>query len=112
MFTINQKRFSFLKKKFTTFFTNGVNRPGVNRPVRKMVLERIVPGGTGFGANCPVTFLIRHKMSSESHLLKKSICNETKTWVINISKSLYILYFSDFKSHFDLITLQIKHAIR
>ena len=37
------------------FFTNGANRPGVNRPVRKMVLERIVPGGTGFGANRPVT---------------------------------------------------------
>ena len=28
----------------------------MNRPVRKMVLERIVPGGTGFGANRPVTF--------------------------------------------------------
>ena len=29
----------------------------MNRPVRKMVLERIVPGGTGFGANRPVTQL-------------------------------------------------------
>ena len=55
MFTIHQKRFSFLKKYFISFFTNGANRPGVNRPVRKMVLERIVPGGTGFGANRPVT---------------------------------------------------------
>ena len=55
MFTIHQKRFSFLKKKFISFFTNGANRPGVNRPVRKMVLERIVPGGTGFGANRPIT---------------------------------------------------------
>ena len=55
MFTIHQKRFSFLKKTFISFFTNGANRPGVNRPVRKMVLERIVPGGTGFGANRPVT---------------------------------------------------------
>ena len=27
----------------------------MNRPVRKMVLERIVPGGTGFGLNRPVT---------------------------------------------------------
>ena len=48
MLTVHQKRFSF-------FFTNGANRPGVNRPVRKMVFERIVPGGTGFGANRPVT---------------------------------------------------------
>ena len=58
MFTIqliHQKRFSFLKKTFISFFTNGANRPGVNRPVRKMALERIVPGGTGFGANRPVT---------------------------------------------------------
>ena len=55
MFTIHQKRFSFLKKAFISFFTNEANRPGVNRPVRKMVLERIVPGGTGFGANRPVT---------------------------------------------------------
>ena len=55
MFTIHQKRFSFLKKAFISFYTNGANRPGVNRPVRKMVLERIVPGGTGFGANRPVT---------------------------------------------------------
>ena len=55
MFTIHQKRFSFLKNSFISFFTNGANRPGVNRPVRKMVLERIVPGGTGFGANRPVT---------------------------------------------------------
>ena len=54
MFTIHQKRFSFLKKTFISFFTNGANRPGVNCPVRKMVLERIVPGGTGFGANRPV----------------------------------------------------------
>ena len=52
---IHQKRFSFLNKTFISIFTNGANRPGVNRPVRKMVLERIVPGGTGFGANCPVT---------------------------------------------------------
>ena len=29
----------------------------MNRPVRKMVLERFVPGGTGFGANRPVTVL-------------------------------------------------------
>ena len=57
MFTINQKRFSFLKKAFISFFTNGANRPGVNRPVRKMVFERIVPGGTGFGANHPVTII-------------------------------------------------------
>ena len=55
MFAIHQKQFSFLKKYFISFFTNGANRPGVNRPVRKMVLERIVPGGTGFGANRPVT---------------------------------------------------------
>ena len=27
----------------------------MNRPVRKMGLERTVPGGTGFGANRPVT---------------------------------------------------------
>ena len=47
--------FISLKKTFISFFTNGANRPGVNRPVRKMVLERIVPGGTGFGANRPVT---------------------------------------------------------
>ena len=53
MFTIHQKRFSFLKKTLISFFTNGANRPGVNRPVRKMVLERTVPGGTGFGANRP-----------------------------------------------------------
>ena len=46
---------TFLKITFISFFTNGANRPGVNRPVRKMVLERIVPGGTGFGANRPVT---------------------------------------------------------
>ena len=26
----------------------------MNRPLRKMGLERIVPGGTGFGANRPV----------------------------------------------------------
>ena len=58
MFTIHQKRFSFLKQTFIAFFTNGANRPGVNRPVRKMVLERIVPGGTGFGANRPVTIII------------------------------------------------------
>ena len=37
------------------WFTNGANCPGVIRPVRKMVLERIVPGGTGFGVNRPVT---------------------------------------------------------
>ena len=55
MFTIHQKRFSFLKKSFISFFTNGANRPRVNRPVRKIALERIVPGGTGFGANRPVT---------------------------------------------------------
>ena len=42
-------------KNFYFIFKNGANRPGVNRPVRKMVLERIVPGGTGFGANRPVT---------------------------------------------------------
>ena len=54
LFIIHQKRFSFLKKTFISFFTNGANRPGVNRPVRKMVLEGIVPGGTGFGANRPV----------------------------------------------------------
>ena len=47
--------FHFLKYLLFHFFTNGANRPGVNRPVRKMVLERIVPGGTGFGANRPVT---------------------------------------------------------
>ena len=29
--------------------------PGVNRPVRKNDFERIVPGGTGFCANRPVT---------------------------------------------------------
>ena len=29
----------------------------MNRPVRKMVLERIVPGGIGFGANRPVTLV-------------------------------------------------------
>ena len=57
MFTIHQKRFSFLKKTFISFFTDGANRPGVNRPVRKMGLERIVPGGTGFGANRPVTLI-------------------------------------------------------
>ena len=57
MFTIHQKRFSVLKKTFISFFTNGANRPGVNRPVRKMVLERIVPGGTGFGANRPLTHI-------------------------------------------------------
>ena len=55
MFTIHQKRFSFLKKTFISIFTNRANRPGVKHPVRKMVLERIVPGGTGFGANRPVT---------------------------------------------------------
>ena len=44
-----------LKKNLISVFTNGANRPGVNRPVRKMVLERIAPGGTGFGANRPVT---------------------------------------------------------
>ena len=55
MFTIYQKQFSFHKTKFASLFTNGANRPGVNRPVRKMLLGRIVPGGTGFGANRPVT---------------------------------------------------------
>ena len=55
MFTIHQKRFSSLKTNLISFFTNGANRPGVNRPLRKMVLERIVPGGTGFRANRPVT---------------------------------------------------------
>ena len=58
MFTIFKTIFIPIKKKkntFISFFTNGANRPGVNRPVRKMVLERIVPGGTGFGANRPVT---------------------------------------------------------
>ena len=61
MFTIHQKRFSFLKHTFISFFTNGANRPGVNRPVRKMVLERIVPGGTGFGANRPITDEMSHQ---------------------------------------------------
>ena len=42
---------------FVSHFTSGANRPGVNRPVRKMVLERTVPGGTGFGGNRPVTIL-------------------------------------------------------
>ena len=55
MFTIHKKRFLFLKTNLISFFINGANRPGVNRPVRKMVMERIVPGGTGFGANRPVT---------------------------------------------------------
>ena len=55
MLTIHKKRFAFLKNTFISFFTNGANRPGVNRPVRKIVLERIVPGGTGFGVNRPVT---------------------------------------------------------
>ena len=57
MLTIHQKRFSFLKNTLISFFTNGAKRPGVNRPVRNMVLERIVPGGTGFGANRPVTVI-------------------------------------------------------
>ena len=65
MLTIHQKRFSFLKKTFISFFTNEANRPGVNRPVRKMVLERIVPGGTGFGANRPVT------LDKEGHSYRK-----------------------------------------
>ena len=42
-------------KNFCFTFTNGANCPGVNSPVRKMVLEQTVPGGTGFGVNCPVT---------------------------------------------------------
>ena len=67
MFTIHQKDFHFLKKAFISIFTNGANRPGVNRPVRKMVLERIVPGGTGFGANRPVTMTLpsQHKSASD-----------------------------------------------
>ena len=73
MFTIHQKRFSFLKKTFISFFTNGANRPGVNRPVRKMVLERIVPGGTGFGANRPVTIrnIIRYVFVCPGSCLSK-----------------------------------------
>ena len=72
MFTIHQKRFSFLKKAFISFFTNGANRPGVNRPVQKMGLERIVPGGTGFGANRPVTGgLIRFQ----------PVCGDVKAWL-------------------------------
>ena len=67
MFTIHQKRFSFLKKTFISFFTNGANRPGVNRPILKMVLERIVLGGTGFGANRPVT-RIKVNPSAEDYL--------------------------------------------
>ena len=55
MFTIHQKQFSFHKIKFDSLFTNGANRPGVNCPVRKMLLKRIIPEGTGFGANRPVT---------------------------------------------------------
>ena len=52
----SSKTIFILKKTFISFFfTNGANRPRVNRPVRKMVLERIVPGGTGCGANRPVT---------------------------------------------------------
>ena len=49
----NSSKTNLLHKK-TFVFANGPNRPGVNRPVRKMVLERTVPGGTGFGANRPV----------------------------------------------------------
>ena len=75
MFTIHQKRFSILKKTFISFFTNGANRPGVNRPVRKIVLERIVPGGTGFGANRPVTgHLDNHLDPGTKHFFL--FCNE------------------------------------
>ena len=57
MFTIHQKLFLLHKKTFVSLFQNGANRPGVNRPVRKMVLVGTVPGGTGFGANRPVTYI-------------------------------------------------------
>ena len=69
MFTIHQKRFSCLKKTFISFFTNGANRPGVNRPVRKMVLEQIVPGGTGFGANRPLTLKYMIKVGAVTAII-------------------------------------------
>ena len=57
MFTIHQKRFSFLKKKKSFFYKwnepSRGDRPGVNRPFRKMVLERIVPEGTVFERTVP-----------------------------------------------------------
>ena len=46
---------SYKKNPFVSLFTNGANRPGMNHPVQKMVLEWTVPGGPGFGANRPVT---------------------------------------------------------
>ena len=71
--TIHQKRFSSLKTNLISFFTNGANRPGVNRPLRKMVLERIVPGGTGFGANRPVTSFLDTKFRGNRLMVPEKI---------------------------------------
>ena len=79
MFIIHQKLFLLQKKKFVLLFTNAANRP-----VRKMVLERTVPGGSGFGANRPVTHCDNCKKckierfikkNSIDYLLKRSDCN-------------------------------------
>ena len=53
----NPPKYWFLKRThFILLFINCANRPGVNRPVRKNDFAWIVPGGTGFWANRPVTF--------------------------------------------------------
>ena len=76
----------YRKNSFISFFTNGANHLGLNRPVRKMVLERIVPGGTGFGANRPVTvnrrldtvYAILYKLRNFKYLSDKTIENYTR----------------------------------